>query len=80
MGYNAGTNALVEGSREDVVVEAMPRTDAAAVMKELFTMNRMMGLQQWTIPFALADCFFHRYRPTKRAAAVWKSLRLSKQM
>lgn len=40
MGYNAGTNALVEGSREDVVVEAMPRTDAAAVMKELFTMNR----------------------------------------
>ena len=49
MGYNAGTNALVEGSREDVVVEAMPRTDAAAVMKELFTMNRMMGLQQWTI-------------------------------
>lgn len=39
MRYNAGTNALVEGSRGDVVVEAMPRTDAAAVMKELFTMN-----------------------------------------
>lgn len=50
MGYNAGTNALVEGSRGEVVVEAMPRTDAAAaVMKELFTMNRMKVFAAWTI-------------------------------
>jgi hypothetical protein len=45
----------------------MPSTDAAAVMKEIFTMNRMKESICSNGPFALADCFFHR--PTQKKCA-----------